>query len=230
MKNSYLFHKNTLRNLLLYSLLCCNFMFSSCKKYEDNTNKTTYTITGNMYKDCSLEPVIGLKLFLLGGENSIFGHGTSGVMATSTTDSNGYFKFVFSDFGGTSQAIQYAAGYGYNTVMEHIPVWTSLDNIVLFLHPSTNIQVSLNVINPHTISDTLLITNFQGTHQLKLPGPFSSGILYTAISYSLFDIYYDGEVKQLNWLFTPNLGQIFRKDFTVNKFCQDTIFVTADIN
>lgn len=149
-------------------------LLSACK--DDNADPTTYTIAGHIYEDCSMQPKSNFKLLLYqkGSYDPFTGVTTGGELATATTDANGYFKFEFKDLKGSENRIQYAAGAGYNDAMINIPTKKSLDNLVVYMNPTTNIQVNLNVINPHTSIDTLLIKDFSSIEGFKLLGPFSS--------------------------------------------------------
>lgn len=228
---TFICKRNYLKSMIFYGLGILIFQLYSCKD-EYVSDKPVYTITGHLYNNCNSGPLVNFKLRLLqgGAYNPITGTSTGGEQATTTTDSNGYFKFEFKDLGGDNEVILYSSGVGYNAVMVNIPARISIDNIILYKQLTTNIQVRLNVINPHTSNDTLVMGNFKTMQDLRIPGPFTSGVLYTAANYLLSNADYSGETKQLNWYFSPYHGIHFSKEFIVNKYCSDTIFVTADIN
>jgi hypothetical protein len=153
-----------------------------------------------------------------------------GILASTTTDVNGYFKFEFKDKKGGFESIRYAAGAGFNHIIDNIPQRKSIDGLILYKIPTTNIQVSLNVIKPYTTNDTLVINDIRTFQNIKIPGPFSSGILYTATDFPLLAMYYSGEQKSLYWYFNQYNGTEFHTDFIIDKYCSDTIKVVADIN
>ena len=205
-------------------------MLNACK--DDNAGPTTYTIAGHLYVDCSQQPKSNFHLLLYqkGAYNPFTGVTTGGELASATTDANGYFKFEFKDLKGSENIIQYAAGAGYNDAMINIPTKTSLDNLVVYITPTANILVNMIVSNPHTINDTLVINDYRDGSNLSIPGPFTSGMIYFVPNYSLPIMYYEGERKRLSWAFYPNPVAQIDKYFNINKYCNDTVTVTIDIN
>ena len=217
--------------LMIVSIL----LFQSCDGNrmgeDDPENGPSYEISGQLFQDCSKQPMANKPIDLFQEIQHNWDNSTDGgVLATTTTDTNGFFKFVFKDKNGGEESIRYQAGAGYNEVLEKIPNRTSLDSLIIFNNPSTNIQVSLNVINPYTANDTLNIVNLNTNQWMRIPGPFLSGILYTAIDLPLLGMYFDEENKKLTWYFNSDNQNFEDIDFEINTYCNDTIFVTADIN
>src|SRR5439155_13048373 len=113
------------------------------------------------------------------------------------TDSTGYFKFTFEDKNGGEQSIRYVAGAGYNVALNGIIHKTNADDLVIYKFPTANIQVKLNVLNPYTVNDTLVIADYRTLTNLYIPGPLTSGVLYTAINFRPIVMYYIGEPMRL---------------------------------
>mgnify|MGYP001364662422 CR=1 FL=1 len=150
-------------------------LFTSCLKIKDDH---IYILSGHLFNDCSMTPVANKEIVLYQSVSGGVISPTYGgkILANATTDANGYFQFKYKDDGGSVLKIQYKAGAGYNSIMEEIPKQTTDENLVLYMNPTTNIQVSLNVINPHTVNDTLVIGNFT-FNPIEIPCPLASGIL-----------------------------------------------------
>lgn len=217
-----------------YLMILALLMFQSCKNRlgeDDPENGPSYEISGHLYEDCFMQPMTNKEIELyqalkINWDNSTKG----GVLATTTTDADGYFKFVFKDKGGGVESIQYQAGFGYNEIYESIPNRTSFENLVIFNNPTTNIQVCLNVISSHSSGDTLNITDFRTNQWMRIPGPFSSGSLYTKTNYTLLGMYHGFETLFVRWYWNSDHQNYKDVNFLVNKFCNDTVFVTVDIN
>ena len=219
-----------MKKLNLVFICCYMLLLSACK--DDNAGPTTYTIAGHLYVDCSQQPKSNFHLLLYqkGAYNPFTGVTTGGELASATTDANGYFKFEFKDLKGSENIIQYAAGAGYNDAMINIPTKTSLDNLVVYINPTTNIQVKLNVINPHTSSDTLFIKDFNTIEGFRILGPFYSGVAFTTTNASLPVMTFGSNNDYVNWYLHPYTGTAYTKYFTIDKYCNDTVTVTIDIN
>lgn len=195
-------------------------LFSSCKK--KNNEGPTYTISGHLYEDCNMQPVANTFMDIL--------QGGSGFLTSTTTDNTGYFKLEFKDLVTDFQKIRIKDAGGYNEIMLDIPWQTNIDNLLLYKNPTTNIQVSLNVINPHSVNDTLFIKDFKTITGFIQSGPFTSGILFTSESIQLPVMTYGENNEYLTWYFHPYPGSSNSKYFTISKYCGDTVFVSADIN
>ncbi len=170
-------------------------LFTSCLKIKDDH---IYILSGHLFNDCSMTPVANKEIVLYQSVSGGVISPTYGgkILANATTDANGYFQFKYKDDGGSAMKIQYKAGAGYNSIMEEIPKQTTDESLVLYMNPTTNIQVSLNVINPHTVNDTLTVTNLN-SNDLKIVGPFTSGLLYS-LDYSMLSTTYDTTNDQKN--------------------------------
>ncbi len=136
------------------------------------------TFSGYIYEDCGMEPSANQYVDLFQDYEMGLINDYGGVLASGYTDSNGYFKLEFNSEGTGS--IHLRAG---GNVMDAIPWNVQSSEVVVYRHPTCNIQVSLNVINAYEEGDTLTITDFDFAtpEGLKVPCPLSSGILYTAI-------------------------------------------------
>ena len=214
--------------LIAAGMLC--LVITSCKKlFKDNN---VYTLSGHVYVDCNMQPYANkeISLYQVIERSGLGGPGSGGQLAVTTTDANGYFKFDYKDDGGGEMQIRYKAGAGYNSIMEEIPRKLTEQDMVLYKNPTTNIQVSLNVVNAHTANDTLILPDYSTGKNLRIPCPLNSGIVYTANNYVLPAMYYNGQYKQLTWMFTSNIPMHYTESFRTDKYCNNTIYVTCDIN
>lgn len=213
--------------LIAAGMLC--LVITSCKKlFKDNN---VYTLSGHVYVDCNMQPYANkeISLYQVIERSGLGGPGSGGQLAVTTTDANGYFKIDYKDDGGGEMQIRYKAGAGYNSIMEEIPRKLTEQDMVLYKNPTTNIQVSLNVVNAHTANDTLVIGNFTAT-PLQLAGPFISGVLYTKINYNTTIMYYGGKADDIGWYFKNNNSESYRQSYKIDKYCNNTIYVTCGIN
>lgn len=211
---------------------CLSFLLQlvSCKDDIAWSDDNTYTIAGHLYTDCNLEPVKNFKMrLIIDHPNGPYGTDYD-MTVESTTDSNGYYKFEFKNKRDYPLVIEYSAGAGFNTLMSAIPAKTSLNDLSLHMNPSTNITVGINVNKPYTASDTLFIADFRTNKYLAIPGPFTSGTIYTAVNFGLFEENYIGEKRDLIWYMNHFSGTNNEKWFTIDKYCKDTVFVYAEIN
>ena len=134
-------------------LLLIILFFTTCKKEE----KATSYISGYIYNNCyNREPLRNVPIRLYRTKLGVIAGGD--VVATGSTDQNGYFKLVFPpDHAANWMKLQTSSG---SDLMEKIPPDKNHDNIEVFATIFANINVSLNVINPHNVGDTLVIGNF----------------------------------------------------------------------
>ena len=79
-------------------------------------------------------------------------------------------------------------------------------------------------MNPHTIYDTLNITDLAYFSGLKIPGPLHSGILYTAPSFPLLEPDYNGYDKYIYWAFNKYNGTRNEQVLKINKLLKYHFF------
>lgn len=226
MKPSYIYLKKLLISGIVTICMAFMLQLTSCKKETDNN---TYTIAGHLYVDCNLEPVKNYKIQLMVNHPNGSNMSDYDMTVETTTDSSGYYKFEFKNKGDYPLVILYSAGAGYNIIMSGIPARVSLSELPLHINSSTNVELGLNVINPYSSNDTLYITDYRTNDYMAIPGPFTSGKVYTAIDYYLFVENYTGEKRAVSWYINHFAGVINEKWFTIDKFCKDTVFVNVDI-
>ncbi|MBC7537075.1 MAG: hypothetical protein H7258_15400 [Ferruginibacter sp.] len=165
-----------MKNLLTISVLC--ILFSGCKK--NDTTPTVY-VSGHLYQTCGGLAVKNQALYIYqlnAGSNS------TGTLATGSTDSTGYFKIPY----GTTNPInliELRLGGGNYAVCTWPFYSRDIDDLNVYNISTCNIVVRLNVINPYTSLDTLDINDYRNLTNLKIPGPFTPGILYTANNYQI---------------------------------------------
>ncbi len=211
-----------MKHILFFFLII--FFLTACKKEE----KATLYMSGIIYNNCyDREPLRNYSIRLY--RNSYFGNSENKVLATGSTDNNGYFKLFFPPDTQFS-TLDLQSGSGYD-IMINIPPTQNWENAEIFGSIYANISVSLNVINPHNLGDTLIIGSFSNSGgELKIPCPLTSGHLYTATNWSpVVTPGYPFTVEQIAWDFIPSTGVTNSKTFNIDKYCQDTVYVTVDI-
>ncbi len=148
------------------------------------------------------------------------------MLAETSTDSNGYFKFTYSKKNNSYYPVIQSTG-GYKII--GVPWDTNIYDLSAYVTPTCNIQVSLNVLNAYEEEDTLIIGDYRTLDNMAVPCPLTSGILYTAENFGLLGMSYLGEPKYINWFITPYNDSSVLQNFVINKYCNDTIYVSVDI-
>ena len=212
-------------------MILIGFSLASCVKTltklpEDNTY---YTIEGHLFYDCDKEPVKGLTLRLIQNTVRNLFSNEDGLLDTCVTDSNGYYKFVFKDKGGTELLMRYKAGWGYNTLIQDIPDQICFLDLNLYKQPSINLEVSLNVINPYSEKDTLVVNDFKSIDGFKTTGPFKSGLLFRSENVGLLESSWAKDFYYVSWFLLPYGQRINYENFSVDQYCDNTIRLTLNI-
>lgn len=87
----------------------------------------------------------------------------------------------------------------------------------------------LNVTNPKTSGDTLYVNDYRNPSvNLKVAGPFTSGILYTALNYNLLVPNYPTNNRRLSYSLNLNGAMAIDKYFDAVP-CKNNI-ISIDIN
>jgi hypothetical protein len=209
---------------IIFSTLLLLF-FTSCTK-EDNKE---YSLNGKLFQGCTNQPLANKEIILDQriGANWVL-QTSGGEVARTTTDANGNFKFTYKAKNENDLRILVAAGFGNSSIIEGIPGKKDLNNLVVNYSATTSIQVKLNVINPHSMTDTLFITDFNNPLvKLKIAGPFISGTLYTTNGFGITNPNYEN-TNTVDLGYKLNNNNWIIKSFNL-KAC-DTSRVTADIN
>ena len=208
-----------------FFILILGILVMSCKSKKEEESAPEYVLSGKVYSSCG-SPLSNANLVLYQEGNSTLTGISDAYQESTTSDAQGNFSVKFKYT--SNQFIQLR--YNNVTILNDIPFGKDVNDIVAFLTASACIQVKLNVLNPHSSADTLKITNFNGNEDLKIPGPLTSGLLYTAGHYPFSDASYKGKSARVAWHFNAYAGVYEKQDFVINKYCNDTIFVTATIN
>ncbi len=201
-------------------------VLAGCSIPGSNVGDTYYKVEGYIYEDCSQEPYANRALQIWQDYEAGIFDDYGGVLAEATTDENGFFSCSYKRENYSYCPVIQSDG-GYEIMM--IPCDTDIYDVVAYIAPTANIQVSLNVINPYEEGDTLVIGDFTTLNNLYIPCPVSSGVLYTAENFPLLTMSYTGQSKYINWFITPYNDNAILHWFTIDKYCNDTVFVTVDI-
>jgi hypothetical protein len=172
-----------MKNIVI--LIASALVLFSCIK-----NKTT-TIEGILMASCDT-PAANTSGIIKTDD----GVASDGVSLSFTTDENGYFKV--SHTGKEIGNFRVIAGGGEALSVWNLPGWEK-DLGKVYINPfPTNFIIKLDVRNPYSANDTLVIRDFSSSNPLaqkSIPGPFSSGFLdsivntyYTKFPVKLSDI------------------------------------------
>lgn len=208
-------------NVILYILTACTSFLASCHRHD------YFTISGYVYEDCSLTPVPLYYLELFQGISGGLGPTSGGFLVSGYTDSTGYFELTYQSQNSTPIEIREKSA----TIMSNIPSNEDMEGLEVFLGVVSNIQVSLNVLQPYSAGDTLYISdlNPDATDMLKIPCPLSSGVLYTVPNIPVYNLDYAGNYETINWWINADTGANNQKTLYIDQYCSDTVFVTVDI-
>lgn len=180
----------------------------------------TYTIEGHFYGDCDKIPIKGRTLYLYAEvpRNTLFD--------TAVTDSTGYYALKYSHNSTVFLRIHIRSAYGYFiNIIEKIPEYTTFKDLDLYLYPSANLNVYLDVRNPYSELDTLVINNFT-PEGFRLPGPFTSGFVLRIENAPLGDMSMYENHHYLNNFLLPYRGIANSTYYTVPEYCSDDVPVT----
>ena len=227
MKRKLSFVSNSFGLLFLLGML-----INACKCNDKSDDpKPKYKIAGKIYLDCSKAPLANYPIKIYQSYEQNLGARIDEAQATGTTDSLGNFSVDFEpNKSNQTIVLQFDAPNNTSVILSGIPKGRNVEDIVAYKSVSSCIKVSLDVINPHSALDTLKITDLASFSGLKISGPFHSGVLYIASNYQFYEPYYTGIKKSITWYFNKYNGYHDEAYFTIDKYCSDTIFVTATIN
>lgn len=198
-------------------------IITSCKKISNITEPERY-ITGYLYNDCSNTPIKNRGLYMYRNEPR---GGRETTKGTCTTDSTGFFKMTYSaDNGPEPLEVRFANSNYAIVYLPGNPI-VNIDNAKLYGVSTCNIIVKLNVTNPRTSADTLVVDDARNPGAtVKVAGPFLNGyIVYTANNFNLLVPYITGKRLDMGfYLITP----IFNSKPFIAEVCKNNI-VTIDI-
>ncbi|HCI58577.1 MAG: hypothetical protein K1X73_07585 [Bacteroidia bacterium] len=199
--------KKYIINIKFLALSSLVLIFQSCKKDTDSPGDgPTYTITGRLFEDCNMQPVANQKIDLFQEYSTgLDGNLNGGILAQTTTDANGNFKFDFKDMDGFTESIRIPAGQGYTKLFQNIPQNQSLFDLRVYKSPTTNIKVNLIVNNSYTNLDTLRLTDFNNlSTPYKISGPFTSSLLYESVDFPILNFGYPQNILNFGYKLNNN--------------------------
>ena len=199
--------------------------FSACKKEK----AADLFISGYIYNNCyDREPYRNGQIRLSRTRAGSYQQQIH--IADDSTDANGYFKIYFPREHHANWMILKTGTTG--DILEKIPPTENIENIDIFRRVFSTVKVSLNVINPRTAADTLVIEKIDTQTFLNIPGPFTSGHLYTVSNYSSINtVGFNGTIDHITHNFKPNpVSPPIFTEFVIDKYCEDTVNVTININ
>ncbi len=212
----------TIALLFVFTSLC----MISCKSNKDEETVPTIQLSGRVFHSCNT-PIKNDTIYIVRSGTSSLAGTSESTSETVVTDSLGNFCNHFPLKGGEKTI---SIRYGVRPILQGITTLSNTNDIVAYFETVSCIQVRLNVLHSYTSNDTLSITDLGTNGLLKIPGPFSSGVLYTAPNVRELEPMYGGTKRILTRYINSNVSQRVEQEVVLNKFCNDTIFVTANIN
>ena len=187
----------------------------------------TYKIDGTIYVDCSMIPYANKSIILFQNYKAtgFGGSETGGDVAYATTDSMGHFSLDYQPVNDYNIELRDDS----NGHILFLPLDTNITSLVGYYNPTTTIQLSINVINAHTETDTLHITYYDGTSSYFVLGPFISQVLWTASDLPILAASYYGTISRILWQLNTYSGSYNEYYYQINTYCGDTTFVAVDI-
>ena len=212
-----------MKNLIIIIILISSL--TNCKKILSVSEPEHY-ISGHLYNDCNGIPIKNRGLYMY-REAEIRGDETT--KGTCTTDSTGYFKLDYKALSnGIPLEIRFANSNYAIIYLTGNPI-VNIDNAKLYGISTCNITVKLNVTNPKTTNDTLYVNDYRNPAvNLKVAGPFTSGILYSAVNFNLLVPNYPINNLRLSYSFNLNATTAVDKYFDAVP-CKNNI-ITIVIN
>lgn len=175
------------RFMLLPAIAC--ILLWSCKDH------TGYIISGTLMQDCNGTPITNMPLELWQGDGA-----QKATVAKTTTDANGYFRFEYNSIDvGSNVSIKTGNGLGWYTYMENIPPSKHYSDVLVFQKAKANVRVMLSVLKSYTNLDTLYVNDMRTFTTMKIPGPFTSGELYTVNNFPILVMGYPGTKMTVAW-------------------------------
>ena len=176
-----------------YLMISLMIIFSSCHK-NDPWPGEPYEITGHLYRyGCPKRGYPNVKLELgWSSPNELYATSNGGgLVASAITDSNGYFKLSGNDHHQCLDLILNTYDDIHNCIRPE-----NLHDLEIYMHPSTTLNITLNVTNPYSSNDTLFVQASDSLgKQLKVAGPFHSGFLYSVKNYTFNEVIFQNNPK-----------------------------------
>ena len=193
----------------LFFFIALTSLVFSCTKEA----KPVFTLSGRIYTECGGVPVKNLEIFFKQAlQGAIIGTSSGGIVASTTTDSLGYFNITFTGENSSNIAIMQKAGFGYESLIEGVP--QNAQNLIIYQIPTTMVKVILKVINAYSASDTLTIISLGNYSQnIKITGPFRDGTLYIKSDFEIGNYYFDTSIERENISYRINQMEYKRADF-----------------
>jgi hypothetical protein len=145
-------------------------LFSACEEDEDIAQDNTKTLSGNIYKNCNLEPYSNLELDFYTIRENGFSNNISKLAVSTVTDSNGYYSIEYTPDGKFLEA-QTKNG---ELVFSFLP---NLPRNRYDYYGSSMTTHTLKILSDTSFrnTDTLLIGAYGSSSAIKeIKGPFNN--------------------------------------------------------
>ena len=207
-----------MKNLIIFIAIVT--LLIACTK---NSNREV-TVTGRLMQTCETPAANRNGIIHLSG-GGLLNHPSTSL--EFTTDENGYFKVThnksFSEFSVRTSA--------NHSVLEANISGDEKELGEVYINPfPTNFIIKLDVKNPYTENDTLVMKDFSSSNPLaqrKIAGPFESGVLEIIEShpFNMFPLHFSQTINGntpkygVRFHMIPFTGDIERFDFNIAPIC-----------
>ncbi len=165
------------------------FLITGCNK-SNISGDTVFTIEGTLYKDCSKKIMTNAIIEYVDDAVTGLGNGQNNgynVLGKDTTDEFGNFKIKYQ----YNVKTQYNLHVNGSKTLLKVPSATNLNNLNVYYLSNCELNIKLNVTNSYSNQDTITIHNLlTGVGNLKVSGPFKSGLIYSVPKFEILTSYY----------------------------------------
>lgn len=208
------------KNILISIFGIYSLFITSCERHD------LHTINGYLYENCSMTPVSNDYIELIQGITGGMGPTNGGSLVSGYTDVNGYFELVFDS--QNNQTIK-LMDESIELILD-IPSNKDTKGLIVYRQPTCKIQVSLNVMNTYTETDTLYMTDLNNVLDVyKVAGPFENGFVYEASNFELLEMGYDSNPLTIRFNINGGIWATNWTDIDLNLNICDTNYVSVDI-
>ena len=205
---------------LLTAFVLTSFLFAC-----DKSNEIKYTVKGRLMHACGVPAANVTDVLFKQHGQPLFGQ--KGMFLSFNTDAEGYFEVVYNRKDANSLDMEILKN---GPILEGIPAMKNLDlGEVFWGGMPVSFVLRLDVINPYTVIDTLVVPDFNASSpfaKIHLPGPFNDTILDTIVDFSYIgNIKYNTNPKMMfiSWL-TNSSNNPYETSLSIPDFCTEQLY------
>ncbi|MEX2484905.1 MAG: hypothetical protein WED10_10110 [Brumimicrobium sp.] len=204
------------------SLVLMILIFTSCQK------KRTLTFEGRLFKSCNT-PAANKEFSIRTSTFSPFSYSPDLVL-NFTTDDEGYFKVTHTEDSNISKFTVVVGAREVLYVHYYPEDHKKLGN--MYISFPTNFIINLDVQNPYTENDTLVMHDFSSSDPFAeklFPGPFESGFLDSVVNHPYDNFPISWQQQSEGNLPKYSISYHFRNETGYNGHNETVSFDTAPI-